>query len=286
MLHYYPEDILRREAANPGRASGAFDIHFPVYLNYPKEAKKGLLPCEEGESFTRNFGDEFYCFKRPGYYAFVYAGVAQADWTKPRRPKDANHQYQFNDGGLCLFWSKDFGASILGKNWSAFAANTVIAWLPDGRTVWPDYWSVKKTFDEKAATLEVTSAMIDLPVAVKRSYRFLDDHIECQVELSATKDVAVKRLVECLPYPPKKESDVKAQPMAPKDGQCDGVLITNESGKGHRVLFDGPQRVDIGTNKSVDHYKGEHIYGRVLIELPTALKAGQTAMLKYQILPK
>jgi len=285
-LRYAPRDFLRQQPANRSRASGAFDIFFPIYLHYPKELKEGCLPCEESESFAHNFGDEFYCIKRPTYYAFVYAGVAQAEWLKARRPRDANHQFQLNDGGICLFWSKDFGTSILSKNWSAFACNTAIAWMQDGRTVWPDYWSVKRTFDAEGGALEVTSTMIDLPVNVTRSHEFLDDRIECRVELTATKDTSLRRLVECIPYPPKKENDTRVEPVEPQDGKCSGVSIANDSGKGHTVLFEQPQRVDIGLNESVDHYKNKQSYGRVLVELPTTLQAGQTIALVYQILPR
>ena len=286
MLRYYPTDFLRQEPGNRSRASGAFDIFFPIYLHYPKELKKGCLPCEESSSFARNIGDEFYCVKRPAYYAFIYAGVAQAEWLKPRRPRDANHQFQLNDGGICLLWSKDFGSSILSKNWSAFACNTVIAWMPDGRALWPDYWSVKKTFDAERGTLEVTSTMIDLPLDVKRSHEFLDDRIKCRVELTAVKDVSLRRLVECIPYPPKKESDTRVEPVEPSDGTCKGVLITNDSGKAHMVLFERPQKVDIGLNESVDHYKGKHTYGRVLIDLPATLGAGQKIAIEYQLLAR
>ena len=282
VLRYYPRDILRQQPANLSRASGAFDIFFPIYLYYPKELKEGRLPCEESGSFTRNLGDEFYCVKRPSYYVFIYAGVGQAAWLKPRRPRDANHQWPLNDGGICLFWSKDFGTSILSKNWSAFACNTIIAWLPDGRTVWPDYWSVKQTFDEEGGTLEVTSTMIDLPIEVKRSYEFLDDGINCTVGLTATKEVSLRRLVECVPYPPKKESDTKVEPVEPNDGKCKGLFITNDSGRGHTVLFERPHRVDIGLNESAN----KSTYGRALIELPVKLEAGQEIVLKYQMLPR
>ena len=272
-------------SANRNRARGAFDIWFPAYRNWPKEVKTGPLPCERPGPLTRNFDDEFYCIRRPAYYVFIYAGVAQEKWLAARRPKDANHQWQHNDGGICLLWSRDFGSSIVARNWSAFAAHTVIAWLPDGRTVWPDYWSVQKSFDAEAGTLDVTSTMLDLPMRIVRRYRFPDDRIQCEVEITATEPLTLKRLAHCIPYPPEKESKTVVEPIDAAGGRCAGLLITNASGKGHRFIFDQAYPFDIGQNHSVDHYANERTYGRALIDLPTDWQPGKPIIVKYEIIP-
>lgn len=290
VLSYYPDDFYRREKANTSRGSGAFDIAFANWRYYSDKALPGVLPCQEKDSFTRNFGDEFFCVKRPGYYAFLYGGVRFGLWQSGTRPKVYNHQFPHNDG-LALVWSPQFGSSLLTKNWGAAQANTLLAELADGRIEWPWYWDTKSSFDTEAATATLTGRLNETKLTYERVYRFAEDHISCTLTLKSEEPLTLKRLSECLPFPLKdikalevKLLDAAGQPAA-AGAPVQGFYFTNDSGQGHLVVLEQPLAVDVGQDHSKDHYGGEHDYGRVLIALPTRWIVGQEYRMTYRIIP-
>ena len=85
-LHYFPPDHFDRDKANAGRASGAYDIHYLAWKHFASKPLPGKLPVVAMDRFTRNFGDEFFCVRRPAYYAFLYVGRPRGEWQRPRVP--------------------------------------------------------------------------------------------------------------------------------------------------------------------------------------------------------
>ncbi|PIU60861.1 MAG: hypothetical protein COS85_22430 [Armatimonadetes bacterium CG07_land_8_20_14_0_80_59_28] len=291
VMAYFPANYFDLEKSNVGRASGAFDILFANYRNFSNEFLPGKLPCEEMESFTRNFDNEFFCVKRKDYYAFLYGGVAYGLWQAGTRPEECNHQFPHNDG-LCLFWSPEFGVSLLSKNWSAGQANTLLATLDSGKVEWPWYWDTKSKFDTDNATVEMTGKIHDTPLTYARKYRFLDDRIVCELTVTATAPISLKGLSEGIPYPlPEVKPGglqvklLNQQGEAIEDGApTKGVFLTNASGKGHLLVLSEPLPVLLTRDHSTDHYGGEHDWDRVVIQLPKEWQTNQTLTLKYSLL--
>ena len=292
MMRYFDDDHFDRERANVSRASGAFDIQFANWQTYSDEWLPGVLPCNEQESFTRSFGDEFFAVKRPAYYAFLYGGVAYGEWQAPQRPNTYTGQYPHNDG-LCMFWSPQFGVSLLSKNWGASRANTLLADLGDGKVEWPWYWDTTRELDVDNATVTLSGKIHETPLSYERVYRFLDDRIECALTVTAEEAFTLEALSECIPYP---LPDVKPGGLEvmlldaegnalPNDAEARGIHFTNESGQGHLVALAEPRVVNLGAEHTVDHYKNEREWGRALIALPTAWEAGQSFTLAYSLLP-
>ncbi len=292
VMHYHPEDYFEREKANYGRALGAFDISFANWRTYKNEFKRGRLPCREDDSFTRAFGNEFLCVKRPAYYAFLYGGRAFGLWQSGGRPAVYNHQFPHNDG-LCLFWSPEFGVSLLSKNWGAGQANTLLAGLPGGKTEWPWYWDTKAEFDTEKATAKLAGTVRATPLRYERRYQFLEDRVTCALTVTAGEAVALESLDECLPYPvpDAKPGGLEARLLA-ADGSpaaagapVKAVFFTNAGGKGHLLVLDEPAVVRLDVDPSEDHYGGKHTWGRALISFPKSWAAGQSATLRYTLRP-
>lgn len=292
MIAYFPTDYFDQEPANISRAIGAFDIFFANWRTYTNSFLPGKLPCQEERSFTRNFGNEFFCIRRPGYYAFLYGGVAYGLWQSGTRPEVYNHQFPHNDG-LCLFWSPEFGVSLLSKNWGAGQANTLLADLGDGKVEWPWYWDTTREFNAEKATVKLTGKIHGTPLRYERRYRFLEDRIECELTVSAAEAVTLVSLSECLPFPKPeaKPGGLEAKLVASQVGRVESggtakaVFFTNTSGKGHLVVLAEAMPVQLGKDHSKDHYGGEHDWGRALIALPKTWTAGQTFTLAYTLRP-
>ncbi len=290
--HYLPDDFLAKEPANTARASGAFDINFANWRIYENKYLSGKPPCVAEERFTRNFGDEFFCVKRPAYYAFLYCGVAYQEWQMGVRPKDYDEQYPHNDG-LCLFWSPGFGVSLLTKNWGASRANTLLVKGEEDRVLWPYYMDVKSKLDTEGGTAELSGKIRETPLTYRRVYRFLDDGIECALTVKSEADFACQDVWECLPYP---LADIKpdmqvtlrdAQGRPVESGRpATTIRFSNAAGQGHSVVFAEPVVVALGQDETVDHYGGKHTYGRALISLPSRFTAGQEVTLRYRFAPK
>jgi hypothetical protein len=290
-LKYFPEDHFDAEPANFGRALGAFDILFANWRHSGAGFLPGLLPCQEKGPFVRDFGNEFLCVKRSGYYAFLYAGKAFGEWQSGGRPQQYNRQFPHNDG-LCLFWSPEFGVSLLSKNWGAAQANTLLADLGGGRIEWPWYWSVKHQFDTDKAEAWLEGTIHDTPLHYRRLYRFLPEGVQCDLTVTAEKALSLAALNECLPYPLAAAKPggltatlIGADGTPAAAGPARAIHLSNAGGQGHLLRFAADQRVDLGQDHSTDHYHGEHDWGRALVALPREWTAGQTATLTYWLQP-
>ena len=289
---YRPEDSLRSDPANRGRALGAFDILFANWQTFSDEFIPARLPCREEASFTRNFGDEFLCVKRPAYYAFLYAGRAYQDWQRNTWPSQYNRQFPRNDG-LCLFWSPEFGVSLLSKNWGAAQGNTLLAEAADGTIHWPYYWATEASLDAANATATLCGKIHKTPLSYEREYRFGDEGVECVLTVRAEADCELQSLSECIPHPlPEgKPGGLKVRLLSADgaeiegDGEAKRLVFTNASGHGHALTLAVPAKIQVGQDHSIDHYEGEHEWGRALIALPTGWQVGESCQLRYTLAP-
>jgi hypothetical protein len=258
---------------------GASTVGFLAWRHYAEAPLAGQLPVVTSPSFTRAFGEEFMCVRRPGYYSFLYAGKPMADWLKQQRVSDPHRQYPRNAGGLCLFWSPGFGSSLVAKNWSAYAAQTILA--ERGETAdWEDYWSVHSEFDVENASATVTSNLLNQPVQILRQAKFLDSAVRMDVTLTIQGPPNATGLWECFPYPLDKPQPLRVRLLNSRgedtpDDTASAICFDAGGADCHLIVFSQPRRVRLGVEASVDHYQASHRNGYVLAEVPGALSAGQ-----------
>lgn len=285
VMKYHSPDFFSLETPNFARASGAFDIGFENWRIYQNKYVPAKLPVVAEQNFTRSFDDQFLCVRRPAYYAFLFSGLAYQQWQMGARPKHADEQYPHNDG-LCVFWSPEFGASLLTKNWGASRANTLLVKTTGGEVLWPYYIDTKSQYDTTAGTVVLNGKIREAGLSYERSYRFLDDRVECTLKVTAAEAGRFAGVSECLPYP---LDDIKPGMTVTLQGtpqQATSIVFKNEAGKGHTVALEQPAAVELGKDETVDHYGGKHTYGRALIALPTEWTAGQVYVLKYSLVPR
>lgn len=291
-LAYLDRDAFRNQAIGPTVLAAGPEIAFAVWEHYAADPMRGTLPMVPATPFARNFGDEFFCVRRPGYYAMLYAGRSMLDSQKADRPRDAHKQHPRNGGGLSMFWSPAFGSSILGKNWSAYAAQTILA-EHDGNADWEDYWSIQNVFDETSAEATITGRIMDQPMGFTRRWRFLDACAECQITLKADADARFDNMWECFPYPLDKPGsmrvtllDESGQAIPPSGGRpASAVLFASQRRESHLIVFASPRACEIGVERCTDALEGKHEYGRVLAALPRQWKAGEERTSRWCMMP-
>lgn len=293
MLHqpYVPEtffDRNRHPSGGAGRASFSASGFLHLFDCYPKNPKPGALPMVEHDDFTRNFGDEFFAIRRPSYYALIYAGAPMGAWQRVRVPRDPNGLYPRNGGGLSMLWSPSLGASILGKNWSTYAAHTLVAASEGGRVDWEDYWSVRNSFAPDSPgtgemKLEVSGKLRDQPLHYEKSYVFHDDRIEATVVIRADDACRFVTFEENLPFRIDQRAILQAM-LIGEDGaalnhrignrqQARAVVLHHPSVREvHVVVFDESRGVLL--TRQEDARDTSKAWGRVSIELPATWEKG------------
>jgi hypothetical protein len=291
-LNYLDASAYTNKSIGPGVITGGAGIAFTVWEHYARAPMGGELPMVAQPRFTRNFGDEFFCVRRPHYYAFIYAGCPMSEWQKKYRPDDvegAHRQHPRNGGGLCMFWSPMFGSSILGKNWSAYAAQTLIAESASGKADWEDYWSIQNVFDEQGGEAHISGAILNQPIQFERGYHFLEDRVDCSIALRAEKSADLKAMWECFPYPLDKPDPIRvtlldANGRSVNQRPAWAIAFQNNSREAHVIVFDQPRRCEVGVEHSIDVYQQPHDYGRVLAELPAHWEEGRRYSQKWCIM--
>lgn len=216
-------------------------MHLPDYMYHESEAeiqkeltKNHALPVLASERFTENFNNEFYCVRRPAYYAIFYAGsaVATDNGTTNYRGMLKNKGGLFNGfagGGLSAFWTPA-GTFIIGRmtayedykrqeidlgkrtvlipGWRDWVNNHVIGETSEGkiitsaRTSWP-----KSDLDKNSLVItgeavkknhrqkEITKATL----TYKRDYQLKDDRLVCDLTLKTDQPLDMKSFYETIP---------------------------------------------------------------------------------------
>lgn len=278
-------------------------VEVPRYLYWSQPDRTGVWPAKEPKSFTRDIGGQMVAVKRPGYYAMVYVGkpatidrLVKREGLRSRFPNDAEDNggevvdyakaTAFLGGGLSLFWTPAYGNALLATSWSPLTHHGLVATAPDGKRYWEDYLATSYRLDAAAGTLEISGRIEKQPVAYTRSYRFADDAIEVRVKLKAEQAVALAGLFENVP-------------VARGTAKADGAEIT-VAGKGFQVLDKHKQGMEVtldqarplraqpnGLKNGFNKGDGKHLLqiGRVEIELPAKLTAGQETSYSYTLRP-
>lgn len=286
LLHYYPADAYDDPVVGPCIPGGPI-VHMAIWEHFMGTPPAGQLPVKASERFTRKFGDEFLCVRRPSYYAFLYCGKRYEIWRAPGAPDDPNVQYPRNGGGLSMFWSPRFGSSILAKNWSAYSTNSIIA-TTGNQAFFEDYWTVDSGLNAAQARATISGELTDGRMAFRRQLNFLEDRITCEIRLTAQQALNYNRLWECFPYPLDKPDAISVTLHDADGKQINGnnkiasaIVFRSAANEAHVIAFSQPRRCDIGSNTSTDDYGGQREIGRVLTQLPDDWNANQTRTVKW-----
>jgi len=274
-----------------------------LYANIPVN-RTGVFPANEAGSFVRDIGGELIAVKRPGYYAAVYVGrpaghplyIAGKEHFRQPLPDNAENTgglaafrkaTPFTGGGLSLFQTRAYGNAILAGNWSPLVHNGLVAIRADGARYWEDYFATRYHLDPAAGILSVSGIIEDVPIHYVRTYRFNPRDVEVRIVLTADKAVALSRLFENIPIA---EGEVKTRGVVISTGgqaaaevSSSLVQVHDKTGVGIDIRLNGaPRSLHIQPNGlRVNKLQ----IGRVEIELPAAMKAGQTVELTYRIIP-
>jgi len=276
------------------------------YLYYSEPDRSGVFPCQESESFIRNFADEFIFVKRPGYYLSCFVGAPAGVWYIRQREDfrkpfandaettggevaDLRKITPFGGGGLTGFWTEGYGHSLLATNWSPTCHHGIVATDTDGLRWWEDYHAHEFTLDEDAGTLTITGRVEGQPIAYERVYTFGDEALGVELTLTADADVRLAGLVETIPLAlgewKSRGATVKAGNATEGEVDAASFTITDETGAGVNFTLDGvfPLRL-IPDGLQNSGWRKLQI-GRVEIVLPTRLTAGEEVLLAYELRP-
>jgi hypothetical protein len=260
------------------------------YFNRDTKLVEGEFPVTASNKFTGILDDKFYCFREPSYYAFAFTSKDWYDWVKrsrkiipfnPRWKKEGNTLTPVTAvakknrwtaiQGLMMFWTPQYGNFILAKNWNIYTGQFVRAELAGGKVSWPDYWSVKSSYNAKTRILTIQHNMINMPITCKRDLTFGAKEMRVALTLTFTGDVNAKALVEQLPFLKKTGMKLDIKPGL--------AVFTNASGKGIKVKLDKPLKMRTGLES--DHHK--QTIGSLLIVLGGKHKKGKVIKLNYTL---
>lgn len=286
-----------------GGAKGIVDL--PEVALWTKPTKSGAVwPAAEGESFTRNLGNQLIAVKRPGYYTAVYVGkpagvphyINGKEGFRSPLPNDAENKGGAVDfrkvtpylgGGLSLFWTPSYGSSILAMNWAPTTHHGLIATQADGKRYWEDYFATNYQLSSDNSALAITGKIEGQPIKYERRYEFGNDSIKVLLSIEAIEDVKLARFHENIPVVvgtvKKNGADIAIPGEAEGRATAKSFSISNASGKGVGIELDAPRELRIFRNG----LKGRYMQvGRVEIVLPANMLKGEKTDFSYTIRPK
>ena len=250
----------------------------------------GKFPVPASNKFFKNADNKFFFVREPSYYAFAYVGKDWHEWVKGQRkliPYNKGWKQSGNTlspttasskksrwtaiQGLMMFWTPEYGNCILAKNWNIYTGQFVRAKLAGDKVSWPDYWSVKSSYNDAKRALTISHKMINLPIDVKRVLTFEDKELKVSVTLSFSGNVKAVELVEQLPFLKKEDMNLKID--------SDSAIFTNKAGKGVRVKLDKPFKMRTGLDS--EHHN--QTIGSLLIDLGGSHNKGDVVTLNYTL---
>lgn len=251
---------------------------------------EGQFPTAASDKFFKNADNKFYFVREPSYYAYAYVGKDWAESAKKQRKLIPYNKGWKQNGniltpttakskkgkwtaiqGLMMFWTPEYGNCILAKNWNIYTGQFVRAALRGGKVSWPDYWSVKSSYDDEKRALTISHRMINLPADVKRVITFGDKDLKIALTLTFTGNVDAVELVEQLPFLKKQGMKLDIKP--------DSAIFTNKAAKGVLLKFDHT----VKTKTGLDSEHHQQTIGSLLIDLGTSHKKGETVKLNYSL---
>lgn len=271
------------------------------YLNWEEPDRNYVLPAQEPESFERNFANELLAVKRPAYYVVVYAAAPSSSKTvnngyiglREPLPNDAenkggkvkanpNNIVPFVGGGLSLFWTPAYGASLLAANWSPLTHHGLVGITPDKKRWWEDYGETRADFGSLPEKFVVRGKLHQQPLAYERSYVFHDEYLETELVLTAEADLSLEHLLEVIPLASGGAKTDGAKVSLIEEGS--GAKIRDTNGNGVDFVLETPAEIVVVENG----LKSESLklqIPRIEIKLPAHMKKEETFRLKYRLVP-
>lgn len=257
------------------------------YKYFTHTPKPGVWPALEKNNFIRNIANELIAVKRPNYYAAIYVGkpAPVPHYIKSKEnfrdeSTDRNHNRHatpFLGGGLSLLSSQDFGALVVGTNWSPLCHNGLLAY-DKGKRYWEDYFSSSFKLNEKSGSLSVSGKLEKVPLDYTRTYTFADDALHIKVELQAKKELKLERLVEVIPLA---QGEAKSRGFnMTKNNQ--EVKIRDRNGKGFDINL--PPGMTVADKEGKLSLRTLRI-DRLELMLPNKFSNGQKVSFAYSIRP-
>ena len=272
-----------------------------------EDSLPGQWPSESKEPFIKVFGDELVAVKRPGYYAAFYVGRPAATpyylfgaakgikpWPDGGESNSGSMQKlyveakgtrrPFNNGGLTIFQTPEFGSAILGAP-APFTHHGLVAKGENGLLHAEDYFAAEFQLNEQENELKCTGRLDTFPLQYQRSYQFNDDHLAVRLQCSASADFKTEDLIECIPLlgGPAKASGANLEIVSGDNGRARAALLRDRNGQGIRIEFSEP--VEIRTCQTGPVSPGGIQHNRIEIVLPREWKKGQISSLEYRIVP-
>ena len=287
------KQLARKHEKFPGRLT---DPRFEYFTTAPKRKP---WPAQESERFIHNIENELIAVRRPGYYMAVYVGKPAGKFyirqrEKFRSPLANNAETEggqinvrsitpFLGGGLTLFWTPDYGTSLMATNWSALTHHGMVATTDQQKRYWEDYHATSFEIDEAANTLTIRGKIESLPVKYERRYTFHDDRLDIALTLTPEKDVQLERLIENIPVVGGRSKPETVALEAP--ARSNEIRIQDTAAQtGVTVTFNSPHPMHVCTNGPMANYRKYQI-NRVEVELPARLTAGTPVELGYTLRP-
>ena len=285
-FHYNPENFFDLPAGGASRIGGT---RLRAWKFFPKNPLKGEFPARSKEPFFRNFNNEFFAVRRGDYYGLIYTGSTRPAWMHKRTPPDLHTQDVQNGGGLSLLWSEDLGPSLLGTNYGAWGAHSLIARQGE-KEFRNDYWATRvEGWDADAWTLTVASRMDGVPLDFRRHYRFLPDGIEVELTIEAREAVKLDGFVEVLPLTHEPGFQVQAignDRLIGSDAaqEVTQLELQNRQKPGvHRIALDPARQAIMRHERGISSRTGERKLEALTLDLPLEWSAGQREVRRMRI---
>ncbi|MBN1671753.1 MAG: hypothetical protein JXR37_12000 [Kiritimatiellae bacterium] len=185
-------------------------------------------PCLEKAPFVRVVDNRFFFVKTPGYYGILYGGPAVPSWVTFSKAVVGGGAVDFvgyggmhyggfgrkasKAGGISAVWVENCGPTLLCQNHNVWYSNVVWGrrkapicekWeekAVDPTVVCSGYVTGDVTFDQARRLYTKTERLEYAPLTVKRTIQLEDDRILVQLDVTATGDLDLTELYECIPY--------------------------------------------------------------------------------------
>jgi len=304
-------------------------LHLPDYIYHQDEIKiqqeldkKYVLPVLAKNNFTENFNNEFFCVRRPAYYAIFYAGsavVSDAGATNYRgRLKGKGGNFNgFGGGGLSALWTPA-GTFLLGRmtayegytsqevkvgkrtfyisGWRDWANNHIVGESTKGkiitsaRTTWPKSEltnNVLTISGKMVKKLQRQKVITEANIIYQRVYTFKDKSFVSELTLTTDKPESFKELYETIPMHITDDLKVMFNGKENKAEKVSGVTKITLSRKDGSVdiVFDKSQTIVQKAKKIKSRQVGITYCRNLQIALPNKLEPGKAITLKYELFP-
>jgi len=304
-------------------------LHLPDYIYHQDESKiqqeldkKYALPVLTKDNFTKNFNNEFFCVRRPTYYAIFYAGsaVVSDDGRTNYRGMLKNKGGWFNGfagGGLSALWTPT-GTFLLGRmtayesytaqeiklgnrtvyipGWRDWANNHIVGKSTKGkiitsaRTTWPKSKLKDNSLTingEMVKKLPHQKVITEANIAYQRVYTFKDKSFVSELTLTTDKPEFFTELYETIPMHITDDLKVMFDGKENTAEKIDGVTKITLGRKDGSVdiVFDKPQTIVQKAKKIKSIQVGITYCRNLQVALPNKLEPERAVTLKYELIP-